>query len=110
MMGVTAVGGEPRCLQLYLDDGVDAQLVAGRWSEDLGDVAYVATRSEMIALGWFGPVGSRNLQRIGDILVLARKDVVFFDARDQTNKARNMVGHHGGISPAEMKIPLLQLT
>jgi predicted AlkP superfamily pyrophosphatase or phosphodiesterase len=109
MEGIAAVGGEPRCLQLYVEDGADVDVVALSWHERFQDCAYVATRAMMIASGWLGEVSSAAEKRMGDIFVLARKDVVFFDAQDPTNKARNMVGHHGGISAAEIKIPFLRL-
>ena len=109
MEGISAVGGEPRCLQLYVDDAVDAQAIASAWQERLGDYAFVATREQMMASGWLGDVSKVTESRLGDVFVLARKAVVFFDARDPTNKARNMIGHHGGISSAEMKIPFICL-
>lgn len=109
LVGVTGIGGEPRCLQLFLDEGVVQSVMIESWREALGDAAYVCSRSEFIESGWFGPVSDANVERLGDIFVLARKEVVFFDVRDPTNKARKMVGHHGGISPAEMKIPFLTL-
>ncbi|MBK5238515.1 MAG: alkaline phosphatase family protein [Actinomycetales bacterium] len=109
MEGISAVGGEPRCLQLYVDDVVDAQAIASAWQERLGDYAFVATREQMMASGWLGDVSKITESRLGDVFVLARKAVVFFDARDPTNKARNMIGHHGGISSAEMKIPFICL-
>lgn len=109
MRGISAIGGEPRCLQLYLDDGIDAKAVATSWQDTLQEAAYVVTRREMIDSGWLGPVAVSAEKRLGDVFVVARKDVVFFDAHDPTNKARKMVGHHGGISAAEMKIPFLQL-
>lgn len=109
MEGISSIGGEPRCLQLYADEGVDALTIANLWQEHLGDSAYVVTRQQMIKSGWLGDVAAGTETRLGDVFVLARKDVVFFDARDPTNKARNMIGHHGGISPAEMKIPFIRL-
>lgn len=109
MAGIVAVGGEPRCLQLYVEEGADVDVIARSWHERFQDVAYVATRAAMVASGWLGEVNAVSEKRLGDIFVLARKDVVFFDAQDPTNKARNMIGHHGGISAAEMRIPFLRL-
>jgi len=109
MAHIVAIGGEPRCLQLYVDSEDNVQDVTQLWRELFGDVAYVASREEVMASGWLGNVAQRNVSRVGDVFVLARKDVVFFDFHDPTNKARNMVGHHGGISPAELKIPLLRV-
>lgn len=109
MAHVVAVGGEPRCLQLYVEKDSPIGDVITQWSNLLGDYAYVVTREQMVTSGWLGTVLPENEDRLGDVFVLARKDVVFFDANDPTNKARKMIGHHGGISPAELRIPLLQL-
>ena len=109
MDGIAAIGGEPRCLQLYAHPHGDIGRLASLWLRQFGDVAYIVNRAEMVSSGWLGNVAASNLNRLGDIFVLARKDVVFFDFHDPTNKARKMVGHHGGISPSELRIPLLQL-
>jgi hypothetical protein len=100
MTHIVGVGGEPRCLQLYLDAEHNVDSVARRWQEDFGDLAHVVSRTDIVASGWLGRVLPGNLNRLGDVFVLARKEVVFFDFHEPTSKARNMIGHHGGISAA----------
>ena len=39
------------------------------WRERLGDRAWVLSRDEAVAQGWFGPVAPRVLERIGDVVV-----------------------------------------
>ena len=53
MAGVSALAGEGRFRQLYVDHDQPAA-VARRWQERLGDLAWVRTRDEAIADGWFG--------------------------------------------------------
>jgi predicted AlkP superfamily pyrophosphatase or phosphodiesterase len=107
--GVDNIGGEPRCLQLYVRPEFDSHDIAATWQQHLGDTAIVAVREDVVESGWLGTVDAALVRRMGDVFVFAKKEVVFFDARDPTNKARMMVGHHGGISPVELRIPLLRL-
>ena len=69
------VGGEPRCLSLYFEPGLDSagagRLVA-RWRAAEGERAWVLTRDEAIAAGLYGPVDAEVRPRIGDVIVAAR--------------------------------------
>lgn len=102
--GVSAVAGEPRCLQLRVVRDPDA--VASAWRERYGSRAWVATRDEAVAAGWFGEVDPEVLPRIGDVLVAARRNHAFYIDPDDT--ARRMVGQHGSISVEESTVPLLR--
>jgi hypothetical protein len=106
LAGVRAVAGEPRCLQLHLEPGVDAGEVAERWRESEGTHAWVATRDEAIEAGWFGAVADEVLPRIGDVLVAARKRYAYYVDPDDTG--RRMIGQHGSLTPEETGIPLLR--
>jgi hypothetical protein len=109
--GVRFVAGEPRCLQLHfepdLSEGGRAALVE-RWTDAESGRAWIATRDEAIAAGWFGAVAPEVSPRIGDILVAARKNVAYYDARAATAHSLAMIGQHGSWSPAELQIPLLR--
>lgn len=104
--GVRHVAGEPRCLQLGLDNPEHAELVRDRWRESEDSRAWVVTRDEAIAAGWFGPVDDDVVPRIGDVLVAARAAVAYYDARTATPSALAMVGQHGSFSPDETQVPL----
>lgn len=106
--GVRFVAGEPRCLHLHLEPGVDATELATTWRDNEGDRAWVATRAEAIEAGWFGPVLPVVAPRIGDVLVAARKAVAYYDSRDTAGSGRQMIGQHGSWSPAETRVPLLR--
>jgi len=106
LAGVRHVAGEPRCLQLHLETGVDADAVAEAWRASEGGRAWVATRAEAVEAGWFGEVDPEVLPRIGDVLVAARKPVAYYADPDDT--ARRMIGQHGSLSPAELQVPLLR--
>jgi hypothetical protein len=112
--GVRHVAGDYRCLQLHLEPGSsqgDADRLARLWHESEDDRAWVATRDEAIAAGWFGPDGvdDEMLPRIGQILVAARAQVVYFDTRSTDESTWTMIGQHGSFSPDEVKVPLIGL-
>jgi hypothetical protein len=79
-----------------------------RWTDAESGRAWIATRDEAIAAGWFGAVAPEVSPRIGDILVAARKNVAYYDARAATAHSLAMIGQHGSWSPAELQIPLLR--
>ena len=106
--GVRFVAGEPRCLQLHVEQGVDVDALAQRWRDSEGARAWVVTRAEAIAAGWFGDVRPEVVPRIGDLIVAARKAVAYYDGRLASPPGRSMVGQHGSWSPAELRVPLLR--
>ena len=106
LQGVGHVAGEPRCLQLHLQPGESADDHAARWRASEGSRAWIATRAEAVAAGWFGEVAPEVLPRIGDVLVAARKRVAYY--ADPDDRGRKMIGQHGSLSPDELTIPLLR--
>lgn len=111
LAGIRHVAGEPRCLQLHfepdLSDTERAALVA-LWRDAEQARAWVATREEVIASGWLGAVHPEVEPRLGDLFVAARKAVAYYDGRTASAGARAMVGQHGSVSPAELRVPLLR--
>lgn len=102
---VSEVGGEPRMRSLYLREGSDPIDVARRVGEGLGKLAWVGTRSEAIAQGWFGPMAPGVAERLGEVIVTARGQLCFTLPSDSP-KVRAMVGQHGGLSSEERGVPL----
>jgi hypothetical protein len=104
--GVRHVSGEPRCLALHLEKGADAGAILARWRAAEGGRAWIATRAEAIAAGFYGEVDPDVMPRIGDILVAARKRVAYY--LDANDRGRSMIGQHGSLTPEETHIPLLR--
>lgn len=102
---VDEVGGEPRFRSLFLRDGADAQAVAHLWAEAEGARAWVATREEAVASGCFGAVAPEVAQRIGDVVIAARKQVAYYSSADDP-RSLDMVGQHGSFSEDERGVPL----
>lgn len=100
------IGGEPRFLHVYCDD--DPIDVANRWMVVEGHRAHIVHRRDAIAAGWFGTVRPEMAARIGDILVTPRGNSVYYDLRTAAPGSLAMVGQHGGLSPTELRVPLVR--
>ena len=75
-------------------------------TEHHGADAWVVTRDEIVAGGWFGPVVTEAARsRLGDVALVARTNVAFHDPQDVG--PYELVGRHGSLTPAEMLVPLL---
>ncbi len=109
--GVAEIGGEPRCVQLYLEtSGADLlPVLQQRWHAAYGHVASVLTRDEIIVTGLLGEVTKEAYGRLGNLFVLAKENVVFYDARDSQRSGQSMIGQHGAVSAQEMNIPDIRL-
>ena len=106
---VALVAGEPRMLQLYVDDGAAAAVVA-RWRSSEQSRSWVMTREEAVTAGLYGPVvADEVLPRIGDVLVAARGSVAYYDDRLVDKKAQRMIGQHGSLTDQERIVPLIRL-
>jgi hypothetical protein len=103
--GVSLFGGEARFRHLYCDGGAVVDVVA-RWRERLGVHAWVLSRDEAIAEGWFGAVDSHVRPRLGDVMVASRGNTAVLSSRRFAAEAA-LVGLHGSLSADEMLVPLL---
>jgi len=109
--GVRFIAGEPRCLQLHFAPDASAavrEATVAAWRADESGRAWIATRTEAIDAGWFGPVRPEVAPRIGDVLVAARKAVAYYDSRTIVLGSHGMIGQHGSWSVDELKVPLLR--
>ncbi|MBP8590943.1 alkaline phosphatase family protein [Candidatus Shapirobacteria bacterium] len=74
----------------------------------LSETAWVYSLKKAQEIGLFGPgkASKRFQQRAGDILILPRGKAIFW-LEKQRRKKPPKLGHHGGLSPEEMLIPLI---
>lgn len=111
--GIRHTAGEPRMVHLYFDGQLtpdEREASAVRWQDAFGTRAWILTRDEAVAEGYFGSVADAVLPRIGDLLILAREGIALIDGRRATAAAFGMVGQHGSLTRAEREVPLLRLT
>ncbi|OBI43500.1 alkaline phosphatase family protein [Mycobacterium colombiense] len=104
--GIRVVAGEPRVRYLHTEPGAAADVQAA-WGELLDGCATVYSREQAVATGMFGPVDSRNLSRLGDVVVVCSGDAAVLASAHEPPETARLVGFHGGATPAEMAIPLL---
>lgn len=103
--GLEAVAGEPRVRYLHTAPGATADVLAA-WREVLGDAAMVASREQVIAEGWFGPVAPAHLERIGDVVVTCRDRYAVLATAHEPERVSKLVAFHGSCTAAEMLVPL----
>jgi len=105
--GITLLGGEPRARHLYCRPGA-ADEVLGRWAGVLGDRAWVVSREQAVADGWFGPVDSRFAARLGDVIVApcGPSAIVATEAEPRESA---LSGMHGSLTQADQLVPLLTI-
>jgi len=98
--------GEPRFHWLHARRGVGAEELATAAREAHGSVAWVRTRSEAIADGWFGgPIRDEWQERLGDVVLACHEPVAFWDVDRQGPVP--IVSLHGSLTEDEMNVPLL---
>jgi predicted AlkP superfamily pyrophosphatase or phosphodiesterase len=104
--GVRLLGGDPRARYVYTEPGATDDVRAA-WCELIGDRAWIRTRDQAIAAGWFGPVVEPHIRdRIGDLVVAARTDFAIVQSR-VTPRLSQLIGHHGSLTADEQLVPLL---
>jgi hypothetical protein len=104
--GVDAVGGEARARYIYVADGAMSDVLA-TWRETLRSRAWVCSREEAIAAGWFGGQISDDVRRrIGDVVVAARGSVAIVRRKLEPLES-SLIGQHGSLTAAEQRVPLL---
>ncbi len=70
------------------------------------EIAWVRSVEEVLDEQWFGPrVSPAARARLGDVALVARDPVSFIDPND--TGPYELVGRHGGLTSAEMLVPLL---
>lgn len=106
--GIRHAGGEARALQLYCEPGAAAD-VEQTWRERVGERAWIRSRDQAVAQGWFGPVGADNLARIGDVVVAMRDNFAIVDSRRARPQLLALVGLHGSLTAEESAVPLFHV-
>lgn len=95
--------GEARFLWLHASAPVDE--VVGRARQLYADRAWVLTREEVVAAGWFGPMAPGVAARLGDVAIVMHDNFAFID-RGEPHEAR-LVGRHGSLTAEEMLVPFV---
>ncbi|MCB9154924.1 MAG: alkaline phosphatase family protein [Caldilineae bacterium] len=104
---VLAPAGSARDMFLYIREGeIDA--AQALLEKIVGDRAVVLRTADLIADGYFGPppFAPQLPARVGDLVILPLEgESVWWYEKDRFDMKFH--GHHGGLTPNEMEIPLL---
>jgi hypothetical protein len=103
--GVRLFTGEPRARYVHTEPGA-AEDVLATWRAVLGHRAWVVGREEAVEAGVFGPVDPAVVDRVGDVVALARGSWAFTDVASEPHSSL-LAAYHGSLTPAEVAIPLL---
>ena len=106
--GVALLGGEPRARHVYAVPGAAADVLA-TWQGVLGGRAWVASREEAIAAGWFGPVDERFVPRVGDVVAAPAGSSAIVATKAEPLES-SLEGMHGSLTPGDQFVPLLSVT
>ncbi len=104
--GVKIFAGEPRVRYLHTEPGAALDVLAA-WREVAGHAAWIGSREEAIATGWYGPVEARFADRIGDVVVVCRDDWAVHGTVREPASISRLVAMHGSLTDAELDIPLV---
>lgn len=104
--GVRQIAGEPRVRHIHTVPGAEADVLAA-YRETLGKVAWVGTRAEAVATGWYGPFAPGHAERLGDVMVICEGDWSLQATAHEPERASRLIGYHGARTRIEMEIPLL---
>jgi hypothetical protein len=102
---VAMQSGEGRFRWLHAKRGALGDLVAAA-SDEVGHLAWVVTRDQMLDERWFGPVVPPTVaNRLGDVALVAFEPISFYDPAD--SGPFELECRHGSLTPAEVDVPLL---
>ena len=75
--------------------------------QTLGHAAWCLPAQQLLDENWFGPDANERLAaRVGDFVLLMKDDWGLLDEPENEPRPK-LIGNHGGLSAAEMQIPLL---
>jgi hypothetical protein len=98
--------GEPRTPVFHVRPQARESFV-DRFRAELGDAFALVTPDEAAAEGLFGdaPLSDETRSRLGDFIGVALRGEALLC--DPSEELAVMQGHHGGLTPEEMRIPLI---
>jgi predicted AlkP superfamily pyrophosphatase or phosphodiesterase len=100
-------GGDTRAGFVYLDDSSSVPEVI----QNLEPYSYAfdaVPTPEAIRLGLFGPIGPQAQARLPELLLLAKGNYTMYHSKYFKPRSFEMIAHHGSLSPAETRVPILR--
>jgi hypothetical protein len=101
-------GGDTRTSYLYFAEPSEAGVAIERLSA-LSYAFGAHMTQELIDSGWYGPIGVEAAQRLPEVVLLAKSNYTLYHSNFSKQRAFDMISHHGSISDAELKVPLIRI-
>jgi predicted AlkP superfamily pyrophosphatase or phosphodiesterase len=104
-----APSGDARVLYFDVRDGFQDRF-QGYLRERFGQQFMVVTTDEAESLGLLGPgpLSTQTRKRVGDILAISRgAGVLEYRPDGKAGRIANSASHHSGLTPSEMRVPLV---
>lgn len=98
------IGGDTRASYLYLNDPKQSLELIERAR---GSAAFSVHPAQDFQT-WLGPIGDLGANRMPDVVLLAKGRFTLYHEAFSKPKSYCMVAHHGGITPQELRIPLIR--
>ena len=97
-----AVAGEARMNYLHCKPGKQ-RIVEAYFKKHLRNAAHIIPSEQALETGLFGAgaINARTRERIGDFVVIPKKNFTL------AAMPTPLIGHHGGLSEHEMRVPLI---
>lgn len=93
-----AVTGDPRCRFIYLEDTWDSVDIP----TELDTFGFLVSYADFASAA-YGAIPAGSLKP--DLVLLAKEGFAFYDRRFSEPKSRMIVGQHGSVSNAELRVP-----
>ena len=101
-------GGDTRAGFVYLDSPTSIPKVIESLATHSNFLLAIPTH-RAIEANFFGPIGIEASQRLPDLLLLAKSNFTLFHSVHSKKKSSEMIAHHGALSSAETRIPLIRI-
>jgi predicted AlkP superfamily pyrophosphatase or phosphodiesterase len=109
MREIQMVGGDPRVPFLYFPVGTDLSDKRVELEKDFGSVAEVAAIAELVNSGWLAKLSATAQAVAPDLVLVPKREQVFYHRGFAKSKSLEMIGQHGGMLKAEWEVPLIRL-
>ena len=103
-----AFAGDTRVPYLYLKS-VEQKQEYLNYLEQYSDLFTAVDAQRAVDANWFGRLSKSAINRLPDILLLAKSDLTLYHSVFSKKRSYDMIAHHGGLTSAETRIPLIRV-
>jgi predicted AlkP superfamily pyrophosphatase or phosphodiesterase len=101
-------GGDTRVAYIYLNDESAVASVVSKFDALRNSLTAVPT-ADLVRSGFYGNVSSLAEQRLPEVVLFAKGSHTLFHSEYSKKKSFEMIAHHGSVTAAEIRIPLVRI-